>query len=188
MIRSAAITLSAGFLWGATSAWALTGTVEDLTAKAIEGARACYLLGGTESLCVLTDKRGFFELPTSNIDRVQISADGFIPRTVAAIQQSAPIALTRSGALWLRLVDPTGDPIAEGEIYLVLPNGARKGPFPVNANGVRIRTLPVESYRVVVRAPGYSQTKSISTLVEAGKEIKLDVPLVPDDSAPTIDG
>ena len=158
-------------------ALALTGTVVDPDGKAVEGATVCYLLGDTEGICASTDKRGYFQLPTSAIDRIQIRAKGFLPRVVASVTPSAPIPLERAGGLWIKPVGPDGTPVSAGEAFVVLPNGVRKGPFPFNDKGVRIKTLPVASYRVIVHAEGWDQPRSIPIDLVAGKETTVEVPM-----------
>ncbi len=166
----------------AAPALAVTGTIVSPDQKPIEGARVCYMLGESEGICGLTDKRGFFELPTSSVDRLRISAPGYLPRVIAAVTQNAAIVLDEAGGIWVRLKDKAGEPISSGEVHLLLSNGARKGPFPVNAKGVRVKSLAVGEYRVLASSPGMSQARAHAATVEAGKEVIVEVTLVPHES------
>ena len=97
-----ALIVLAGLVAG-SAAWALTGTVVAPDKTPLKGVRVCYLLGSTESLCAETDKRGFFELPDSRIDRVRLTADGFMPLTVAAVTQNVPLILDHAASILVRL-------------------------------------------------------------------------------------
>jgi len=162
----------------ATPLLALSGTVQDPDGKPLQGASVCYLLGDEESLCVETDERGFFDLMDSAVDRIRIAAVGFLPQTVAAVQQEAPIKLERAGALWVRLLDDTsGEAIPEGEVFLLLPSGRRQGPFPTNAKGVQIATLPLGTYRVIARATDYVQRRSVEVKLKPQQMVETELRL-----------
>ena len=91
-----------------------------------------------------------------------------------------PAVLQLGATLLVRLVDvSTGERVTEGEIEVLFPSGRRKGPFPANAAGVRVRSLEPGPVRVVARTVGYLQEHPVSVLLEAGKQAELVLELRP---------
>ncbi len=86
--------------------------------------------------------------------------------------------MAEAGALWVRLVNAADEPIGGGEVFLIFPSGKRQGPFPVNDQGVRIRTLPLGRYRVLVSAKDLVQERSLAVDVAAGEETEAAVRMV----------
>ena len=164
-----------------TFADAAKGQVVDPEGNPVEGARACYLLKRTDmTMCVRTDERGFYELPPSHAMKLEISAKGFLPINVAAVEQDAPVALLRAATLRVKIVDArTGDAIRESEVALFYPSGAGKGPVPANASGVILGTLPPGEVIVVGRAIGYLEGRTDAILLEGGAESETILELEP---------
>lgn len=130
---------------------AATGTVVHEDDSPFEGARACYVAGGVETLCATTNASGFYELPDSSIDRLRVRADGYLPVTVAGVDQARPIVMRPAASILIRLRDAaSGDPVAAGTVTLLFSEGRKLGPAPVNQNGVLFRSQPPGG--VVVRA------------------------------------
>ena len=75
--------------------------------------------------------------------------------------------------------DSLGRPLKEGEVFLIVPSGARKGPFPVNDKGVRVRSLEGGEYRVLARAEGLAQQRSVAVELIPGRESEVTVTLAP---------
>ena len=100
------------------------------------------------------------------------------------MNQSAPIVLSEAARLWAHLKDSSRGVAIEGQIFLVFPTGRREGPFPVNDEGVRIRTLEPGVYRLVGQVPGYTQQRAVSLTLEAGKETEAEVLLAPIETTP----
>lgn len=162
----------------ALAAAAASGVVVDPEGRPIVGARACILVGGElEGLCVETDENGAYKLLPTTLPAVRISAKGYLPVKVAAVDQAAPIVLRRAAWLWVRLRDArSGEPIPEGEVLVTYSTGARKGPVPANAAGVR---LPLEPGEIVVtgKAEGYRDGRAAPAVAESGKETQVVVDL-----------
>ena len=162
-------------------ALALSGTVHDAeTGQPIVAAQVCYDVPGQESLCAPTDIRGAFELPQSRIDRIRITAAGYHSRALPAVTRSEPIRLDPAGALGVRLIDDaTGKPLERGEVTLLSMTGGRLGPFPANAAGLQIATLPVGEFRLTARAEGYVQLRRVSVTIEPRKPTQAEIRLAP---------
>ena len=78
----------------------------------------------------------------------------------------------------MRLVDADGEPIDEGEVWIIYPTATRKGPFPVNRAGVRIsRLLEPGEVRVIGQAEGYEDSVPVAVELEPGKESEATVTL-----------
>ena len=159
---------------------ATDGTVVDSVGRPVVGAQACYVAGNADLYCSVTDDRGNFSLPDSEQDSLRVLAEGYMPKTVVASTLVAPIVLLRSPTLIVRLVDGEGERLNEGEVSVVYSTGQSRGPFPVNASGVRIRrVLPPGEARVVARAEGFRQEKPEPVELEAGKTSEVEIRLVP---------
>jgi hypothetical protein len=166
---------------------AITGTVVDAGKNAVKGARVCYLSADVELLCVETDEVGFYELPDSGLDRIRLTAAGFLPRVLAAVDHASPIVLERSATLLVRLRDvATGEQIRSGEVFVITPSGRRLGPFPSNLAGVRVRGLEPGSVRIDARAEGYEQRDVRPVDLVEGEEAEVTVEMTP--ASPERDG
>lgn len=162
-------------LASASPAGALAGTVVDTRKQPIAGAQVCYLLAGEEKHCVGTDETGAFELPPSQIDTLRVIAEGYLPRVLPAVEQRSPIVLDRAPTLSVRLVDAAnGEPIERGQLFVVYPSGVRKGPFPVNRAGVRVRrVLDPGPVRLLAEAEGFAQPAPEPATLVGGEEIEV---------------
>ena len=164
---------------------AATGHVVDPEGNPIEDARACFVLKKDDmTMCARTDERGYYELPPSHAMKIEILARGFLPVTIAAVDQDAPVPLHRAAKLRVTVVDArTGDPIDASEVALFYPTGAGKGPVPVGASGAILGTLPPGEVIVVARAIGYLEGRNAGIKLEGGVEretvLKLEPALPP---------
>jgi hypothetical protein len=177
-----AASLAVGVALAAGPALGLTGSVVDDRGQPVPFARACWVRQGVELICVEADARGVFDLPGSELQEIRLSADDLFPRTLPAAEVArGPIALERSPVLTVRLVRAgTGEPIAGGEVVVVYPTGKEVGPFPVNANGVRVRrVLPPGDVRVIARAPGFAELPPRALTLVGGQAIDLKLELEP---------
>jgi hypothetical protein len=179
MPRRTAIGAAVVWLLLALPAAAVSGRVIDPDRKPVVDAQVCQLVAvATEGLCVATDKQGNFTLPATEIRNVRITASGFLPRLLDDDPQGKAVVLERAGALWVQLTGADEKPIGSGDVFLIFPSGTRQGPFPVNEQGVRIRTLPVGRYRVLATVEGLVQERSVTVDVTAGEEIEAAVRLI----------
>jgi hypothetical protein len=166
-------------------AWALTGTLLDADGKPIRGATVCYFAGEAELFCARTSDAGFFELPDSRLDTLRLSADGFLPKFVRAVERDEPVVLERAAILVARVRDAkTKEPLDAGDLLVVYPSGVREGPFPFNANGVRVKTMQPGAVRIVARAVGYVDSEPQALELVAGKETETRLDLVRFTAAP----
>ncbi len=156
----------------ASRAW--TGRVADVDGKPIAGARACLVQADAEELCVDADAQGHYELPSSAVSGIRITAWGFLPKVIAAADRDAPVVLERAAILRARLVDAdTGKAIAKGDLRIAYASGTTKGPFPTNAAGVRVNALPPGEAVPMARAPRYREEKGPIVRLEAGHETEI---------------
>jgi hypothetical protein len=138
------------------------------------------MTAGAEILCLQTDAKGFYDLPSSKQDRIRIRKSGYLPKTLAAVDHERPIVLERAATLMVVLEDAeTGERIPEGEIEVVHSTGRKRGPFPTRTAGVRIRPLPPGPVNVVSRAKGYEEKVFKLLVLEAGEETSITVALRP---------
>lgn len=173
--------------WAGTvlPALAISGTVVDRRQSPIEGARVCYLSADVEVFCAGTDSAGFYELPDSELDRIRLSAPGYLPRVLAAVEHEAPIVLQRAATLLVRLEDAaTAERLSGGEVHVTTPSGRRLGPFPVSAAGVRVRSLEPGTIRITASAEGYEQAGDRSAELVAGEETAVTVGMRQVEQAP----
>ena len=160
---------------------AASGQVVDPTGKSIEGARACLMVAGREGLCTETDEVGYYLLPDNRALKLRISADGFLPLTLAAVDQSRAIVLDRAASLRLRLLDSaSGETIPDGKFTVAYKTGRQVGPLPTNAAGLLIRTLHPGEVVVRAEAEGYEKSQGQTVSLEPGKQHKLVLRLVPE--------
>ena len=173
MRRSVAV----GLLWclcvvpSAHPADRASAQVVDPDGKPIEGATACLVTAGVQQLCGSTNSDGTYVLPGSEVTSVRILARGFLPRTVAAVRQEGPVVLERAASLRVRLIDKSsGKGAVKGKVFLVYSTGRRLGPFPTNAAGVSLKTLPPGNIHPVGQAEGYREATGPSLALVAGQE------------------
>jgi len=181
-VKTKGIRLAAAFLamvsLAAIPARAAGGRVVDNAGKPVVDARACVMVAGVEGLCVQTDDNGFFSLPNTRATDMRIIAAGFLPRIVAAVDQEAPIALDPAASLRARVLDATtGRAIPKAEVRIAYASGAQKGPFPANAAGVRVNTLPPGEVVPSAKAPGYRDKSGSAVSLVAGKETVVELRL-----------
>jgi hypothetical protein len=158
----------------ALPAGAASGRVAGPDGKPLAGARACIQVQGGQGMCSDTDADGWYRLPETSLPRVRITAPGYLPKNVAAVDQEGIIVLERAAALRARLLDAeSGEPIAGGELTLASPSGRKRGPFPVNGAGLKVATLAPG--RVVPRAsaPGYRDAVGHEVELRAGTETEI---------------
>ena len=158
----------------AAPAGAASGRVAGPDGKPLAGARACIQVERGEGICSETDAEGWYRLPATKLPKVRIAAAGYLPRTVAAVDQAAIIVLERAASLRVRLLDAeSGQPLPKGELMLVSPSGRKRGPFPVNAAGLKVATLAPG--RVVPRgtAAGYHDAVGADVELRAGQEAEI---------------
>ena len=159
--------------------YASSGYVVDPEGRPLKGARICYMLADAEGLCTETDARGYYAMPQSPLDTVRITATGYLSRFVAAAPQESAIQLERAASLLIKLVDAeTGGAIASGELIVTYSRGDRRGPFPVNQAGVRVRGLRGGSVVLTASAAGYQDTRSTLELA-AGEQKSSTIELQP---------
>ncbi len=165
----------------APAALALEGYIQDTDAQPLEGARVCYVLpGGAAGLCAVSDARGYYSLPDSDVPRVRVVAQGHLVLERSATPHDKPLRLERAASLLVRLRDAaTGEPIEEGRVRFVTSTGKRRGPFPANAAGVRVSTLPPGRVKVSASAEGYGERKGQPVDLVAGEEAVLELELQP---------
>jgi hypothetical protein len=158
----------------AAPAGATTGRVAGADGKPLAGARACIQVQGGEGICAQTDAEGWYRLPETSLPKVRITAAGYLPRTVAAVDQEGIIVLERAAALTARLLDAdTGAPIPKGELTLDSPSGRKRGPFPVNAAGLKVATLAPGRVVPRGRAPGYRDAVGQEVDLRAGADTEI---------------
>lgn len=176
---------AASLLVAAGPVSAATGHVFDADGKPIAGARACLVAGGAEGLCSITDGNGYYGLPDSEVPWVRITASGFLPKQVAAVDHEAPITLDRSASLLVRLFDlESGAPISKGQVFVIYPSGAKKGPFPTNAAGVHVASLDPGEIVVKGVAEGHVEEKSAAQILRGGSELTVILKLAASSKTP----
>jgi hypothetical protein len=173
-----------------TLAWlpaaALSGKVVDAEGRPVTNANACLIVDGVPGFCSTTDENGNFELLDTQVSRMRVSAQDYLPKYLPALTQEAPIVLRRAARILVRLVDAsTGEPIDKGKVTLTYPSGLQKGPFPTNRFGVRVSQLPAAEVRVDAEAKGYRAAEGQSAKLVAGgqTDVTLQLEPLPRDSA-----
>ena len=172
MLHRAVATLFslAAFLPAAATA----GRVADREGKPIADARACIQVEGGEGICANTDATGWYRLPETTLPKLRISAPGYLPRVVAAVDQEGVIVLERAAALRALLLDAaTGQPIAKGELVLASASGRKTGPFPVNASGLKVATVAPGRVVPTGRADGYRDAVGPEVELRPGTETEI---------------
>jgi hypothetical protein len=161
-------------------AWAISGRVHDPEGRPIEGANACLLLGPESiGLCVHTDAEGFYSLPGDGIPAVRISAKGYLPVDVGAVDHEDPIRLERAASFEVRVVDASDQsPVPGAKLWIVLPNGQRKGPIALSPSAwLQMNSFRPGTYRIQVEASGYVQEASPELRLRAGESEEAIVPM-----------
>jgi hypothetical protein len=158
---------------------ALDGAVSDAEGHPIEGCRVCYTSARVELLCVETGTDGRWVLPDSELDRIRVSADGYLPQELAAEPRRAPIKLEKAATLLVRLVDArTGEGLDKGVGEVVYPSG-RQRRFMTNRAGSRVKTLDPLTVTVTARVEGYAPGGPEIVELKGGEEIELELRLEP---------
>ena len=153
---------------------AASGRVAGPDGKPLAGARACIQVQGGQGICSDTDAAGWYRLPETTLPKVRITALGYLPRNVAAVDQEGIIVLERAAALRARLLDAaSGEPIAKGELMLASPSGRKRGPFPVNGAGLKVETLAPGRVVPTGSAPGYRDAVGEEVELRAGTETEI---------------
>lgn len=184
-----AVGLSAALLAAGPAAADITGQVVDPDGQPLKGGRACILLVGAEGLCTDTDDAGYYALPDTRASKVRITAPGFLPRDVAALDQPIAIVLDRAASLRVRLADlATGEPAGPGEVVVSYATGRQIGPFPIKRGDLTVKTLAPG--RVLVRAEVEGYESGPGELIElpAGRMTEVVVRLSPEGAPPRGDG
>ncbi len=160
-------------------ALAVSGHVVDPSGKPVAGAKACLIVSSEIAECVDTDAAGYYALHTSReAQKVEIHADGFLPVSVAAVDQESPVVLALGATLRVRVLDAaTGETMPKGYVKVVDLSGHQRDGFPFNKAGVRISSLAAGTYVVRARADGYVESDPESVVLEAGRESELVVRL-----------
>jgi len=173
-LRNQLITLFlflAGLVTG--PAWATSGTVVDDSGRPIAGASACLIEDGSPLLCVDTDANGYYKLPEVRVNAVRIRKSGYIPATIGAVTQEAPIVLARAASLRARVVDgATGRPVGGGRIVVSYPAGRVLDDFPFTKGGTHVATIDPGAVKVRADLPGY-RSEVVDVVLEAGREASI---------------
>lgn len=159
-------------------ALAASGTVVDPEGKPIAGARACLWAETDTGFCVDTDDRGYYGLPTTSVEAVRITADGFLSQFVAAVHQSSPIVLQRAAAILVRVVDATdGSPLSGGRVTITYFSGRTIDGLPFNRSGVKVSTLEPGTALVRASLSGYRDSEGVSVTLRAGERAEVSLRL-----------
>lgn len=168
-------------LCAARAVEASSGVVIDPKGQPLEGVKACYKADNVEQLCVQTDTAGAWALPPSAVDQVRLSHPAFLPRTIDGGKQPTPIILHPGAIMLVKLQDPSGQPLTQGEVDVLLPSGKRYGPFPIrNAAGTKVNSLDPGPVVILARSEGYAQTRAKESDLAAGRETVVVIQLEPE--------
>ena len=153
------------------AAEASSGVVIDPSGAPLAEVKVCYRAGNVEQLCVYTDEAGAWDLPPSRVDQVRLSHGGYLPREIGGGDQAEPVILHPGATLIVTLVDPSGEPLVEGEVDVLLPSGERFGPFPIrSAAGTRVNSLDPGPVVILGRSKGFAETRAKESDLAAGEE------------------
>lgn len=172
------------FLVLSSASFAHDGYVLNEAGGPIYDATVCYIVPGTEAdgICANTNEKGFYSLPGDSPLRLRVWADGYLEKTVPSAERKLPVVLELGANVWIKTIDAnSGEPIADASVYLVLPNGRKRGRAYTNEAGVKIGPLPAGEVIVEAMAMGYSKGKSEPRRLLAGQETIIEVKLVPND-------
>lgn len=183
MRASTLVALAIPLLLSVFPAMAVSGQVQDEAGAVVDGVRVCHYLEAShiELMCVGTRDDGYFELPDSKRKiRVRIAAPGYFAQSIPSTGH-ATVILRRSPTLVVKLVDrETSEPIESGDVFVIYASATKKGPFPVNAAGVRIsRILEEGEIRILARADGYLFDGEEAVTLKPGEERVVIVKLSP---------
>jgi len=156
--------------------------VHDAEGRAVGSARVCYVDDETVQRCAITDDAGRFEMPSMELDTLEVAADGFLVRDASAEEFDRPIVLQPAPTLYVRLVDArTGEPIESADVFVAFPSGREMGPFPANRAGVRVkRVIEPGKVRLRVEAAGYAPGRPREVELIGGKETEVELRLEPE--------
>ncbi len=164
-------------LAAAPPAAAASATVVDSDGNPVAGARAC-LWAEAETICVETDERGYFRLPTTSVPTVRITAEGFLTQFVAAVHQSFPVVLRKAAALLVRVVDAAdGSALSGGTVAITYYSGRTIEGLPFNRAGVRISTLEPGSAVVRASHSEYQDSDGVPVTLAAGERTEVTLRL-----------
>lgn len=154
-----------------------TGQVLDPDGRPIRGAEVCVSQSGGALDCVKTDAAGYYRIATPSGRTLVIRASGFVPLRAVAVEQVAPITLSRAATLTVRVIDAaTGEPVPSGKVRLIYTSGKSIGDaFPFNRDGVRIRTLTPGEILARCEAEGFDPGGPEVVILEGGAEKTLTI-------------
>jgi hypothetical protein len=169
--------IAALLLSAARPALAVSGRIVDEAGEPVPGARACLRSGHQDAVCTQADETGYYRLEDALLTTVRITAPGYLPEEVAAVDQEAPVVLRRSATLFVRVVDPAGEPLAGGTIRIVLVSGRQIDGLPFNRAGVRVADLAPGTLTVRASLAGWEEVDPPTVEVVAGQQTDVVVRL-----------
>lgn len=155
---------------------AAEGRVVDDKGHPLAEVRVCTMLGNVELACAETNDEGRFGLGTGEIARLRFVAEDFLPRDIELGDLPDPVVMKRAPSLMVRVVEAgSKKPVGGGEIYVVYSTGVRRGPFPFNQAGLRVRrALEPGEVKLVVELKGYEVVTSPDGLrLQEGRETEV---------------
>lgn len=179
--RVGVVVLALAALLG-TPARATSGKVVDAEGKSVQDAKVCYVVGGVnEDFCVRTGVDGRYVLPSSALPSIRVLAKGYFPRSAPSGDLAEPLVVAKACAVRVKLTRADGAAVPAGEVWVALPWGEERGPFPARAAGVEVGSLPPIGVIVVARAEGLVETHSPVVPLSPGeaREIVLSLPSRP---------
>lgn len=171
--------LTAALLGSLPAHAALTGKVVDPEDNPLEGVEVCLTLAGeVRGLCTETAEDGHYVLPSTEAARLTFEKSGFLPRKLLAVDQPAPVVLSRAATLRVRLVDfQSGEPVPEADFYLQYSTGEMVGPLPANAAGLVVRLHPGQAVPRA-EAEGFAPAAGEALTLVAGEQTEIELPLL----------
>lgn len=177
-ILMSTLAAAAWALAAAVPAAAASGRVVDERGNPIADASACLMAEGAEVQCVSTDSMGRFALLPTRHPSIRVRRSGYMPVTVANVDQESPIVLPLAATIRVRVVESTTakPPRKRGTMALVFPDGRIADDFPLTEAGeIVIRPVRPGGVRVRVRIEGYDDGGGSEAVLEAGKETEVIV-------------
>ncbi|MDH3628112.1 MAG: carboxypeptidase-like regulatory domain-containing protein [Acidobacteriota bacterium] len=161
------------------------GHVYDENDQPLPEASVCYLVpGGIDGICAMTDERGLWGLPDSELKEIRIKKRGYLPQVLSAVARDKPVKLFPSATLKVRVRDAaTGEGLDGSTVNLLFASGRRHGPFFPNDKGLTVRTLRPGIVRVMVSADGYALPEPREIDLVAAEETEVIVELWSVDAA-----
>ena len=158
---------------------AATGRVVGPEGSPVSGAEVCVFAEGRPERCVKTDPNGHYRMDDPMRSTLLVRARGFVPKSVDASPQDAPVQLQAAARLLVNVVDAaTRVAVPSGRVMIDSPSGRRIGDYvPFNAKGVRISTLDPGDVFVRVEAAGYSPSGPVPVQLVSGVERAVTVAL-----------